>query len=336
MRRLGGGFALLLCLVGIAAPAHAKTRRTVILWSAPSDSRALRLRAELETANFDVLSLATPQDVSRASIERAGHELAADAVVRFLPNAGEMQFWAIDSKGTAVLRDILQPANEENDDVIARRAAEIVRAETDALAQPVPERSVGPEPKREDVATSPDAGSSERTARSTFAVSAGPALMGSPGGGSVGLDALLGAEWRASDHVAPHLFVLAPVTASEVDDREGSARLRTFVVGGGARLYVASPTARWRPHVGLGAGLGWVQIDGSANASYVSRSTDKLTFLAYGSGGLSLALARHVELAAEARLGVATPGIGVEFAKREVATWGLPWMLGSLSAVFAW
>lgn len=332
MQRLGSWLAFLLFQLGLATAAHAGPPSNVLIWSAPDDSLAMRLRAELEAAGFDVLAMAAPPTVSRVSIESAGREHAASTIVRFLPNAGEVQFWSIDRTGAATLRDVLQPATETDEDVSARRAAELVRAAMDQHGG-VEGHDGGRLDSRP--AGTPAEVEGATRAQSSASVGIGPAVLANPAS-SASIQALLSGEWRAFEHVGANAFLLVPVSAGRIAAAEGSARVRTFMVGGGARLYLASEGARWRPNVGAGAGVGLIQIDGTANQNFLSRSTDRLTFVAYGTAGLTVALSARVELAAEGRVGVATPSIGVRFAEREVATWGVPWTLGSLSVVLTW
>jgi hypothetical protein len=295
-----------------------------VIWAPPDDHVAVRLRAELEAAGLFVMSTATPPNVTRAAIEDAGRELGATAIVRFFPGTSELHVWSIDPAGGATLREVAQVdgASASEEDVAVRRAAELVRASVDSppdapahAETPAPPQKVGP---------------------NRVAVGLGPAVLGSGGGGGASFHALVSGEWLALDHVAAHAFALVPISAASVSDNEGGARLRTFAFGAGARVYPTDPLARWRPHVGAGIGLGWLQIDGSANPPYVSLSTDKLTFLGYGTAGLSYAVSANIAISAEALVGAAAPEVAVRFAAREVATWGRPIALGSLGGVVSW
>jgi hypothetical protein len=313
---------LFLVALLLAAPARAGQKGSVVIWAPPDDHLAVRLRAELEAAGLFVMSTATPPNVTRAAIEGAGKELGARAIVRFLPGTTEVHVWAIDASGAATLREVAQVegASAPEEDVAVRRAAELVRASVDEREPPPPD--VGPAP-----APPPPA-------PPRFAVALGPAVFASAGG--VSLSAALSGEWLALDRVAVRAFALAPITAARVEDAEGNARVRTFGLGAGARVYLAAPVATWRPHVGAGLGLGGVQIDGSANAPYVSLSSDKLAAIAYGAAGLTFALGPRLALAAEALVGGAAPQVAVRFASREVATWGRPIAMGSLAGVVSW
>ncbi len=152
----------LLFALAVAGRAGASPRVAVVRGEHEADPEGLepRLRAELESAGFEVVIVRVEQPASRDQLEataRRTESFAAIALIR--PAGGEaVDVWVIDRvTGKTVLRRIEAPtASAETGSILAVRAVELLRASLIELhLRTTPSGEIEPEPEVERFAELP-------------------------------------------------------------------------------------------------------------------------------------------------------------------------------------
>jgi hypothetical protein len=82
---------------------------------------------------------------------------------------------------------------------------------------------------------------------------------------------------------------------------------------------------------GAGAWVSVMTLTGEADAPYVNKRAQIVTVVPHLDLGLRLKLANPLVLFVGLSGGISAPSVSIQFAGREVATWGRPLLLGSLS-----
>jgi hypothetical protein len=323
--------AALLALLCLAWPAssQAEGRRLLVLLAPQEPVFWPWLRAELGSSGFAVRARNVavlppgPQE-----IEVLATRESTSIGLSLLETGNGIEIWLVDPLShrlafRELILGLYQPT--ESPDVIAVRMVETLRATLMELAQehrtsePVPARS-------HELSAAP---ATPARSRFTLGVAAGGAF--SPGGvGAIGyLDLSLG--WAISSRFG--LLVDAALTpiASRVRGAEGTANLDFGWAGAALSFNVTNPNAPLCLRSGAGAWLALLGVTGQAVAPYENRRTFSLSTVPHVDLGLRWSLTRRLGLGADLSAGFSTPGMAIDFAGREQATWGRPLWLGGLS-----
>ncbi len=106
---------------------------------------------------------------------------------------------------------------------------------------------------------------------------------------------------------------------------EGSAKFTTWLAGGSADWRLSTEASPWAVSLGAGAAAAWVGTKGDAKAPLLSSSGAGVTAAPFleARGARDLGTP-NVHLGIEGMLGATFPGVGIQFAGAEVASWGRP------------
>jgi hypothetical protein len=130
------------------------------------------------------------------------------------------------------------------------------------------------------------------------------------------------------------LSVWWPPTAARVTRSEGSADIRAalFALGGEFR----DRRSVWTLAAGGGGALVWLNMTGSPEkARIVAQDANVFTAMPFGRGAVELELARRLHLRLEGTLGFCVHNAHVLFDQTTVATWGRPFLAGTLGLEWA-
>jgi hypothetical protein len=313
---------------------------TIAVICAPGDRFGLRLVAELESLGFRAVVLdPSAEPASRASLEASARRAGAIAAIRAVPSERGVEVWIADRvTGKTVLRDLANDRGTPDvEDALALRVVELLRASLLEIALPVPSRGEVPAtpeivekmsvslPKAVEVAAPP-----------RWRLSLAPGLLLSPGGFGGSASLALGLDWMPSDHVGVFALAAIPLTGAHIARPQGSADLTILLAGGGVRFLPASATSAWIPSIDLGLAAVSLRSAGTANPGFVASSPSAVTAAPFARLGLAFAPLPRLRLRADVLAGLATPGITVQFAQHEIATWGAPLVLSTVGVDFGW
>ena len=310
--------------VAHAEPSAAGSRVAVI---GPPDAPVTRqLDAELGLLGFQVTHADAPETIAADPLRTLAADLDVAAAILVDSRENELDLWVVDRvTGKTTIRVI------EVDDASSPDAARIaaVRA-IDLLRASFRELETEPAPPEAEVAPAPPVRAAARPRAPRFALALGPAVGGSPGG--VG----------ATGHVAitfgytPRRFVglgvrgFAPIAGRRVASAEGAARLDIGWVTAGPRLRVLRPSGVAHLGFGLSAGPTFVGMRGEAADPYVGGRDLVVAGILELDAELAFSVHPRLRIWLDGSLGTVLPEVGVRFAGRRVATWGLPLGVGAL------
>lgn len=313
---------------------------TIAVICAPGDRFGLRLVAELESLRFRAVVLdPSAEPASRASLEASARQAGAIAAIRAVPSERGVEVWIADRvTGKTVLRDMASDRGTPDlDDALALRVVELLRASLLEIALPSPPRGevpATPEIREKMSVSLPRAAEVPAPPRWRFAVA--PGLLLSPGGFGAAASLALGLDWMPSDHVGVFALAAIPLTGAHIVRTQGSADLTILLGGGGVRFALAAPTSAWSPSIDLGLAAVSLHSAGAANPGFVASSPSAVTAAPFARVGLAFAPIPRLRLRADVLAGLAAPGIAVQFAQHEIATWGAPLVLSTVGVDFGW
>jgi hypothetical protein len=238
-----------------------------------------------------------------------------------------------------VLRDLANDRGTPDvEDALALRVVELLRASLLEIALPVPSRGEVPvTPEIVDKMSVSLPVMADRTAPPpTWRLSLAPGLLLSPGGFGASASLALGLDWMPGDHVGVFALTAIPLAGAHVARPQGSAELTILLAGGGVRFLPASATSAWIPSIDLGLAAVSLRSAGTANPGFVASSPSAVTAAPFARLGLAFAPLPRLRLRADVLAGLATPGITVQFAQHEIATWGAPLVLSTVGVDFGW
>ena len=340
----------------LAVSALALDERPALLLLNGGGRLGARIAAELEAQGFRVvLGPPAPQlPAGQAASEATDAELAslaqgaqATAVVRV--SARSVEVWRLekptaDAPGEPLRSEL--PAAGDAERIVAARVVELLRTSALDLAPAPPAARAAP------TAAAPEGEPGHRPAPPADALASGAAAPGRPALGALlldldaglsagtgGLEAspLLGASvfWQPLPLAAFGLAATLPLSAPELSAAEGSARIRSWSVSAGTRLYPFGSDATLQPFVGLGLGVLGFDVEGTRASSTLELDSEQLV-VAGPHAALGVrwhALGRlWLTSRVEATYALAKPV--VEFADRHVATLGRPFVLATLGIEF--
>jgi hypothetical protein len=281
----------------------------------------VRLRAELVSLGFEVeVALAPAAEPSRASLEQAARDAGAVAALRVRSSRAGVEVWVMDRvTSKTVLREVVFTGGDD-EGVVAVRAVELLRASLLEVELPsAPRGEVAPTPAVLALLPPPRP-RPERTLSLVIA----PAAALSPGGIGVTPQLDVWLRVRATAHFTLALRILAPTFPAAIDAPEGRSTVTLGATSLGGDVLFGRTAAALRGHAGVGVGLLWTHLEGTAAQPFAGRSDDLFSALSYLHGGATYALGESVRIFADGTVGVATPRPVVRFADRAVASWGQP------------
>ncbi|MES1207871.1 MAG: hypothetical protein ABUS79_18200 [Pseudomonadota bacterium] len=346
LRRFAGAVAIVVLAFASAATAAPAAGRVRLLQSSAMSPRArrclTRLREELTAGGFEVtieefgaggeapwmVDPPTAQGGSLATITLVGN-----------PDEEAAELWVVDgiAGGHAAVRRLLVPAGAgtHDDEVLAIRTLEFLRASALELARAAPARPANTVPPT--------------SAQETVTVAAPPVAPASRRRLSVelGLGVLessssLGPAYLPLVRLRANLLSLleARVTLAGLGTRPGvTAPEGTATVGNSFGLVELRAAFRQahtvRPAVGVGVGALLAQVDGKANAPYGDLNGHTWAALFDVGAGVTIALGHRFGLSVEAHGQIAAPYPTVQFFNDEAARIARPALLTSLTLVTA-
>jgi hypothetical protein len=311
-------------------PSRAEDRRLLVLLGPSEPAFWPWLRAELGSSGFKAQP-STPVTFPPSVAEVEQLAVEQDVVVGLAPlEAGAgIEIWLVDrASGKMTFRQVIlglyKP--DEAPDVISVRMVETLRAtlmeveQQRQLAEASPPRAL---PAR--------ATPSAPVTPSRFTLSVGGGAAFSPGGvRALGyLSAALG--WRLDARLSLALDgALTPVDTT-LHGPEGDSRINWYLTGVSASFCATDPTAPLRLRSGAGVWLAWMTALGQANVPLENRRTLSVSAIPHVDLGLRWSLTRRLGLGLDGSAGFSAPGLRIDFAGREAATWGRPLWLGRLT-----
>jgi hypothetical protein len=121
-----------------------------------------------------------------------------------------------------------------------------------------------------------------------------------------------------------------PLTRPALTGPEGRAELALSLVGAFVEASLTDPAARADVMLGGGAWLGLLTLHGGADSPYVGGSVQVATLVPHLDLAGRARISRRIAFLARASGALSTPKVNVRFAGRDVATWGQPFVLGTM------
>jgi hypothetical protein len=320
--------AVLLATSLVAGAARAATTpRIAVVHELSADERAVgRLRAELSTLGFEVVDVTLAPNEGATALDDAARRVNAFAAIHVVPSQGGVEVWIADSStGKTLRRELVIGPGDPFDDVVALRAAEILRAR---LAE------LGLAPKRSEAKqafdTTPSPPKAKSEARSFF-LELGPGAALSPGGLEATVHGFVGVRWRTWTTVGFDVFVAFPITAATISEPEGSASVRPSLGGIDIAAWFFDATAAWQATAGAGISLANLAIEADPVPPLLGRSERSTMAMPFGRLSLARAIGPRFRVGLDAFLGVTLSRAVIRFDDREVAHWGQPLFLSAVS-----
>jgi hypothetical protein len=156
----------------------------------------------------------------------------------------------------------------------------------------------------------------------------------SPGGVTAAPHFFAGLRWYAASRFDLGVTFVAPTLPAVVEDAEGRSTVTlasSYVVGD---LLLLPRSSVYGARVGLGVGVFWAHMEGSASPGFDGRGADVFTSVSLLHAGISRALGTSARLWLDATLALTAPRLVVRFANRDVANWGRPAFFGAAGLEF--
>jgi hypothetical protein len=318
---------LLLSFVAALARAEQPPRIAALV---PSANAAIttRISAELAAAGFQLL-LAEPQSwpPSRQEIAEIARREGAIAGLALISNENTIEIWIVDRiTGKTVVRALPSKPGAQNQqdqmDLVAICTLETLRATLMEIS--VPRHTRGELAPPSAVRALVRAGPSRFSLR----------VAGAVGYGSHEQAAAL--ELGLAGTVAVHprlrlgLDAFVPLTAPALTGPEGQAELALSLAGAFVEASLTDPSAPADVMLGGGAWLGLLTLRGAAEPPYAESSLQIVTLMPHLDLGARARLSRGIAVLARGSGALAIPKANVRFAGRDVASWGLPFVLGAV------
>ncbi len=327
MRSLALGAAASL-LAGSAAHAAPPSAPLVQLSSCEKgcDALAARLRGELEGLGVTVQIHAGPEGASES--KRA----APEAVVRLSAEPLSVHLW---TRASMRMRTYsVDPTDTSGDvDVLARRVAEVVRAE---ISLPQSPTSIEPndEPRRvppPGLRPSPQGG---RPPRAPFFIArVGPALTASSGPVSVLADVDLSAVILPIPWLRLAAFATLPIAPGSFDEGDAHVSLTTGFVGASAGIELGDPLG-FSGALALGEAWQWIRAEGSGPAPLAGASATADVSFTFVEADAAYAVHPSLSLFASARGGFSAPRPVLAVGGEAVGGFGRPAFILTLGVAF--
>lgn len=312
----------------IRDPEH---RVIVILRTSGDDETIARLRFELEAGGFRILELRVEPNAGAQPLSGAAEREHAAAALRVDAARGRAELWVRDERGS-VEETFTAGSDASRHHVLALRVAETLRARGLLLPPSPPPPATEPEPPPQPTATMPPAAppDTRELARSTarFSLELGPGLLVSPGGLEPLAAIELGMRLEYRRIWSVYAFGTLPVSRQAVEAAEGEAVTSSSVIAGLIEV-------EWLDlsfggvRSGLGAGASITTMSGRSTSGFRGEDDSVLAFSPLASTSFHVDLGPRLRLRTGVAGGYTLPEVKVAFARREVASWGRPFILTS-------
>ena len=317
-----------------AAVAAAPRLRVVIVIDESDDPFAERIRAEVSALGLEVV-VVEPWRTGEAveSLDAAGRASQAAAAIRMVPSRKGVEVWVANQPtGRSLLRQLIVDENPgvPNEGLVALQTAELLR--TTLLSRsdlpPAPPRTPPPDQPPPPPAAPP--------APPTVGVQAAAGMLYSPGAGNAAMQLWMTAGYVVARPFGVAVDVSAPLGSTTIDGPEGSARVRSWLVG--ATLFVRRdrPESRLYAIAAAGAGVIHQSADATPNAPLLARSASTNAATIYGRLDGGVAATRWLRVGLRGAAGVVPQGVAIRFAGNEAALWGRPFLVGLLVVDLSW
>jgi len=333
-----------------AAPRLARAEAPSIVLFGLQGSLSSQIEAELSSLGFQILtSAARPRLETPRELQAAARTAGAAAAVSVRPSERGVEVWLVDRvTGKTLSREVVQlePALDR-ERVIAVRIVELLRASLLELQLPSgAEGEVQATPQLQALAGLPSAMLTQEREQSSPAppamqgygalqLHAGLGFSSSVGATRVTPLVALAAFWQPMRWLALGVTGFLPLASAEVSDREGNARIASWQLNLGTRLYPFAATGAFRPVLDLGVSLLQFQVDATQAMAPLVGSSDRLLTAGATTGlGVEWRLSSHFSLCSTAGASVAAPKPVVQFAGREVLTLARPLLFYTLGVEY--
>lgn len=303
--------------------------RVVIVGPSASHPIVTRVRDELTLLGFDVHVEIDLETSDLASIAQRANARAAARIGAAPPM---IDLW-VAAGASPDVESLREPADGA---LLALRAVELLRAKLlpvppiegspDASAAPPTARPAASAPPIAATAISP----AKPRAPRPFNISAGPALMLSPGGVPAAVHVRVGAEWDPSPRVGLETMVFVPTAPSTVTAAEGAIDLRVLEFGGGIRGNLLDPGSDLGLALGLGLSAVLLAFEGRALPPWAADSGHRWAASPYGSISATYRFHPRVALRLDLVASLVRPEPVLRIAGRDVASFGQPAVFSSL------
>jgi hypothetical protein len=302
----------------------------------PGDDRVIaRMRAELGVSAWNVVEIRPDDRHEKVPLATWARTQAATAAIRVDEASGEIELFiarAGTSDGTS--ETLASPGGGGDDRVLALRATEALRARGLNLDRPRDRAEPGaldlhraaetPAPERP-AANGHDEPPSERR----LWIETAAAGLASPGGVGPSMGGWAALRVDLGRLASLSLLGLVPLTQPRVDGAEGTARIRTFLIGAAVDLRMTRPSWEVRGGAGLARSVTAMTGD-TAQAGYGNFDDTAASFSPFARSSLHVAISERLYACAGMMVGVTAPRVVIRFGDRDAATWGRPWVLGTL------
>jgi lambda repressor-like predicted transcriptional regulator len=308
------------------------------LLRAEGDEHAMaQIAAELRSSGWTLIELRRPSGFLGDSLATVGDRFRARAVLRARADRMSIDVWAApDHGGDASIEETIAADNPE----LARQT--LALSVTEALRA----RGLRVEPRREvpvveppPVVQEPPASAAQRDRGPSGAPRYGdtsgawlelaPALGLSPGGLPAELSLYASVSLRAHPRWSVSLLGTAPATGQTLSGEEGTATVRTVLLGAAADYYVVA-APNWEAGLRAGVSSAVTMLNGEARPGYTSGEETEIAAAGLGGASLHYKLSRRFRLVSRTQLGWTFQKLSVRFGNREVAVWGQPFVLLTL------
>jgi hypothetical protein len=335
--------------------------RVLVVRAQARDVVAARIRDELQTLGVRVEEASSGAG-DLGAIARARGVAAALRVSSTAPRTVEL--WVDPSRdrgsGAAVTR-LEENVYEDGDtaSALALRAVELVRGRllevehhapaasaapapsaapsalppAEPTPRPPPPPPAEPAPARSDRITSEPKRPPAPGGRHRVALSIGPAVIASPGGGlSASGDVAASVRWTLLGRFAADVTALVPVVPATISSAAGSARISAGLVGLGAWADLIDPERPLTTGLGLGVAAGLLGYAGEASSGGMSARSGLAAFaMPYAKWGLGWRAFPPLTVAGEMLVGVARPRPVVVLEEASRGAFGNPMLAFGLS-----
>jgi hypothetical protein len=327
---------VLLAMSLVATRAHASgPERIAVVHERAADERAVgRLRAELSTLGYEVVDVTLAPNEGATALDDAARRVNAFAAVHIVPNKGGVEVWIADgATGKTLFRELVIGSGEAFDDVVALKAAELLRASLAELGLSPKPKPTPPPTSTEKPAARPPPEMPEEPPRAYFEL--GPGVLLSPGGVGANVVGLVGARFRFHTVLGLDAFVALPITPATVSASEGSADVRPWLFGLDLAAWLFDPRSVWQVSGAAGIGVAHLVIEGDPTPPLLGQRETSTVALPFGRVSVERGFGTRFRLGLHGFVGVAAPEHVIRFDGREVATWGRPVVLSTFDFAIA-
>ena len=322
--------------------------RVLLIGPSATHATVVRVRQELILLGLDVE--VTTSDAS-ADLASAARDHGAAAVARVDDSPPEIVLWvdAAHSAGAPATTRVSESlSGTAEPGLLALRAVELLRGRLIPVAAPKPTppgASPLPAPSASTsaapAASSTPAATAAPTERPPIAtpplrptrarVHLGPALLGGPGGVPIAPGLRIGGAWRVAAPVELEALALVPLAPGTVSADEGEMDLRALAFGVGANMLFTDARSAFVAHAGGGVGVAGLLFEGRAETPWRSASGSQWSAMPFLGAGAAYRFTSMLAVRADLLAGFVLPEVVLVIANREVAAFGLPTLVGSIS-----